>query len=240
MEKTSYAHMKTIGLIGGTSWVSTADYYRLINQLTTKHLGGINSAQILMYSVNYVDFRALVDAGEWDKFNAVVTAIAKRLEQAGADCILLCANTMHMAADAVQQNTGIPLLHIAEVTAKEIVKKKMTKIGLLGTKFTMEKDFFKDKLKNYGIETLIPGADDREFMHCSIFDEMGVGNFYPETKARYLSIIDGLLKQGVEGIIFGCTEIPMLIPTAECTFPVFDTLEIHAKNAVAFALGLPA
>jgi aspartate racemase len=231
--------MKTIGLIGGTSWVSTADYYRTINQLTTEHLGGINSAQILMYSVNYVDFKALVDAGNWEKFNQEVTSIAQKLEQAGADCILLCANTMHMAADAVQQNTHIPLLHIAEVTAQEVVRKNLNKVGLLGTKFTMEKDFFKDRLKKYGIETLIPEADARNFMHTSIFDEMGIGVFSASTKARYLMEIDKLLQTGAEGIIFGCTEIPLLIPPGECTFPVFDTLELHAKSAVRFALGLP-
>lgn len=231
--------MKTIGLIGGTSWVSTADYYRIINQLTTQHLGGINSAQILMYSVNYIDFKTLVDAGRWEEFNHEVTARAKKLEQAGADCILLCANTMHMAADAVQQNTGIPLIHIAEVTAQEIAHKKLSKVGLLGTRFTMEKDFFKNRLKNYGIETLIPDAEARGFMHAAIFDEMGIGVFTASTRTRYLYEIDKLLQAGAEGIIFGCTEIPLLIPPAECSFPLFDTLEIHARKAVEFALKLP-
>jgi len=230
--------MKTIGMIGGTSWVSTVDYYRIINQLTNQHLGGVSSAQILLYSVNYTEFRALVDAGEWPKFNETVTGIAKRLEAAGANCILLCANTMHMAAEAVRANTGIPLIHIAEVTAQEIAAKKLTKIGLLGTRFTMEKEFFKDALKKHGIETLIPEADARQFIHNSIFDELGKGICTPATKAKYLEEIDKLMQRGAEGIIFGCTEIPLLIPTAECNFPVFDTLEIHAKNAVAFALGL--
>lgn len=232
--------MKTIGLIGGTSWVSTADYYRIINQLTTQHLGGINSAQILMYSVNYVDFRALVDAGRWEEFNDEVSKRAQKLEQAGADCILLCANTMHMAADAVQKNTNIPLIHIAEVTAQQIAAKNLTKVGLLGTRFTMEKDFFKDRLKKYGIETIIPDEEARQFIHNTIFDEMGNGLFTASTKARYLLEIDKLLKAGAQGIIFGCTEIPLLIPTAECTFPVFDTLEIHAKKAIEFALNIPA
>lgn len=231
--------MKTIGLIGGTSWVSTADYYRIINQLINKHLGGISSAQILLYSVNYTEFKAMADAGEWQKFGETVAAIGKRLEQGGADCILLCANTMHMAADAVEQNTGIPLIHIAEVTAKEIAAKKLNKVALLGTRFTMEKDFFKDRLKKHGIETMIPGAEVRQFMHNTIFDEMGVGVFSESTKARYLHEMDKLLQAGAEGIIFACTEIPMLIPPAECKFQVFDTLDIHANNAVAFALGLP-
>lgn len=232
--------MKTIGLIGGTSWVSTADYYRIINQLTNKYLGGINSAQLLMCSVNYVDFKALVDAGAWDKFNNEVTLRAQKLKQAGADCIVLCANTMHMAAETVEQNTGIPVLNIAEVTAKAITAKGLTKVGLLGTKFTMEKDFFKDRLKKYGVETLIPEAEARQFMHTTIFDEMGVGIFTTATKARYLEEINKLLQAGAQGIIFGCTEIPLLIPTAECNFPVFDTLELHAQSAVAFALDLQA
>ena len=230
--------MKTIGMIGGTSWVSTADYYRIINELTAEHKGGITSAQILLCSVNFTDFKALVDAEEWAKFNETVSEIAKKLEVAGADCILLCANTMHMAADAVRLKTGIPLIHIAEVTAHEIAARKLTKIGLLGTRFTMEKDFFRDTLKKHGIETLIPEGEARQFIHNSIFDELGKGIFLPETKSKYLEEIDKLLQLGAEGIIFGCTEIPLLIPAAECNFPVFDTLEIHAKNAVAFALGL--
>ncbi len=230
--------MKTIGLIGGTSWVSTADYYRIINQLTTQHLGGINSAQVLMYSVNYVDFKALVDAGEWEKFNSVVSNLAQKLEHAGADCILLCANTMHMAADAVRQNINIPLLHIAEVTANEVAGKKLSKVGLVGTKFTMEKDFFKDKLRQQGIEAIIPDAPARDFMHATIFDEMSNGIFTPATRARYEQEIDKLLQAGAQGIIFACTEIPLLIPPDECSFPVFDTLDLHAKSAVDFAQGL--
>jgi aspartate racemase len=230
--------MKTIGLIGGTSWVSTVDYYRVINQETNRRLGGINSAKILLYSVNYHEFRLLADAGNWEEQTERIADIAIRLQQARADCILLCANTMHMVADRVQSKINIPLLHIADVTAREIENKKLNKVALLGTKFTMEQTFFTTRLQKAGIESIIPNTTDREFIHHTIFEELGAGLFYPETKTRYLSIIDGLLQQGAEGIIFGCTEIPLLIPPAECSFPVFDTLEIHAKNAVAFALGL--
>ena len=229
--------MKTIGLIGGTSWVSTVDYYRLLNQYTTERLGGINSAKILLYSANYQELRTYVDAGRWEEFGVVLSDIAKRLQKAGADCILLCANTMHTVADTVQQKIDIPLIHIAEVTAQEVSKKGFTKVGLLGTRFTMERGFFKERLKNYGIETLIPGPEDRAFIHASIFDEMGNGIFPAQTKARYLEVIDKLMQAGAEGVIFGCTEIPLLIPAAGCNFPVFDTLEIHAKSAIVFSLG---
>ena len=230
--------MKTIGLIGGTSWVSTVDYYRIINHQTNLNLGGINSAKILLYSVNYQEFRLRADAGNWQQQGDELSLIAQKLQDAGADCILLCANTMHMMADLIQPKITVPLLHIADVTAHEISKQKLKKVGLLGTKFTMEHEFFKSRLANAGIETIIPNSDDREFVHDTIFNELGKGIFSPQTKSRYLEIMNHLLKQGAEGIIFGCTEIPLLISRDECSFPVFDTLDIHAKNAVAFALGI--
>ena len=230
--------MKTIGMIGGTSWVSTVDYYRIINQQVNQHLGGINCAQILMYSVNYKDFRAFIDAGQWTEFAARVTEIGLKLQTAGADCLLLCANTMHSVADEAQAALNIPIIHIADVTAAEINKQHLKKVALLGTRFTMERDFFKDRLAKAGIETMIPGDDDRTFIHDTIFGELGNGIFTAATKARYLKIMGSLLQQGAQGIIFGCTEIPLLIPPAECSFPVFDTLEIHATKAVEFALGI--
>jgi aspartate racemase len=226
--------MKTIGLIGGTTWHSTVDYYRIINQLTHQRLGGINSAKILMYSVNFHEFRPAGD--NWPQLGAGFSGIAKKLEAAGADCILLCANTPHMVAGTVQQNVNIPLIHIAEVTAKEIASKGINKVALLGTKFTMEENFFTEKLSKSGIGALIPDDGDRDFIHTTIFDELGIGVFKPETKARYLQIIKDLQAQGAKGVIFGCTEIPLLIPPAECDFPVFDTLALHAKAAVDFAL----
>lgn len=229
--------MKTIGLIGGTSWVSTIEYYRIINQRTNDRLGGLNSAKILLYSMNFEEFKPPADPNGWGPVADTLTGIARRLENAGADCLLLCANTPHMAADSVQKNIRIPLLHIAEVTAKEVVSQNLATIGLLGTKYTMELPFFKDKLSKYNIQTLIPNDIDREFIHASIYTEMGKGIFTNETKRRYLQIIEDLKTRGAEGIIFGCTEIPMLLNQSDCDIPVFDTTALHSRSAVDFALG---
>lgn len=228
--------MKTLGLIGGTSWVSTVDYYKIINQQVNERLGGLNSAKIFLYSLNFEEFKPPTDPNQWVPIADFLSNIAQRLEKAGAECIVICANTPHMVADVVQKNIHIPLIHIAEATAAEIKKRQIKRVGLLGTKFTMEQNFFKEKLSRQQIETLIPEADDREFIHYSIFKEFGKGIFSPETKARYVTIIDKLIEQGAEGIIFGCTEIPMLIKQEDCSVPVFDTTVIHATAAVEFAL----
>lgn len=229
--------MKTIGLIGGTSWVSTADYYKFINQFTNERLGGVNAATIILYSVNFQEFKALADANNWDQVGEWFSDIAKRLEQAGADCILLCSNTSHIVADTVQKIIRIPLIHIADETAKEIAAQKFKTVSLLGTKFTMEHSFFKERLSKHGIQAIIPDTDERDFIHASIFAELGKGIFKDETKKRYLETIENLQRKGAEGTIFGCTEIPLLIKQSECSTPVFDTTMIHAKAAVEFALG---
>jgi aspartate racemase len=229
--------MKTLGLIGGTSWLSSADYYKIINEEINKQLGGLNSAKLFMYSLNYEEFRPPANPNEWGSIASLLTDIAIRLESAGAECIVLCANTPHMVADVIQWSISIPLIHIAEVTAKAIVNKQIKTVALLGTKFTMEQSFFKDKLTNAGITTLIPDDEARDFLHETIFNELGKGIFINETKQKYVAIINQLIEQGAEGVIFGCTEIPMLIKENECSVPVFDTLQIHAKAAVAFALG---
>ncbi len=228
--------MKTLGLIGGTSWVSTVDYYRIINQQINERLGGLNSAKVFLYSMNFEEFKPPADPNQWGPIGDFLSNIAQRLEIAGAECVVICANTPHLVADVVQRNIHIPLIHIAEVTAVEIKKQKIKRVGLLGTKFTMEQNFFKDKLSLQKIEVLIPDANDREFVHHCIFNELGKGIFRPETKARYITIIDKLIEQGAEGIIFGCTEIPMLIKQEDCSVPVFDTTVIHATAAVEFAL----
>lgn len=228
--------MKTLGLIGGTSWVSTVEYYRIINQQVNHRLGGLNSAKILLYSLNMEEFKPPTDPNEWGRVADFLIAIAKRLENAGAECLILCANTPHMAADTVQQNIGIPLIHIAEATAKEIQKKKIDRIGLLGTKVTMEQPFYRDRLAKFGIATSTPGESERDFIHTTIFAELGKEIFRPETKKRYLDIIDRLTDQGAKGIIFGCTEIPLLLKQSDCSVSVFDTTEIHAMAAVEFAL----
>jgi len=228
--------MKTLGLIGGTTWVSTIDYYKYINQLSNERLGGSNSARLLLFSVNFQEIKDLGDADNWEQIGNILSDAAKRLENAGADALMLCANTMHIAAETVQQSISIPLLHIVDATAKEIEKQKMGKVGLLGTKFTMEKEFFKQGLLNYNIETIIPDSDDREFIHSSIYSELGKNIFKDETRQKYLEITKNLQMKGAEGVIFGCTEIPMLIKPEDCDVASFDTTLIHAKYAVDFAL----
>ncbi len=227
--------MKTVGLIGGTSWVSTIDYYRGINQITNEELGGLHSAKILLYSVNFAEFKPDLTT-DWATIGKKLAAIAQKLENAGADCILICANTMHMVADTVQADIQIPLIHIGVETGKEINGQNIRKAGLLGTQVTMEHPFLKRKLSDYGIDTLIPDSEDRYFINSSIFSELGKGLFQRQTKERYLNIIHKLVERGAEGIILGCTEIPLLIKQEDCPVPSFDTTMIHVRAAVTFAL----
>jgi len=229
--------MKTIGLIGGTTWASTAEYYRIINLETNRRLGGVASAKILLYSVNFAEYQPPPDAAGWKEVGDRLSDIAVRLERAGADCILLCANTMHLVADQVSAPLRIPLIHIAEVTAAAIERAGVSKTGLLGTRFTMEQPFFRDKLLERGIQSIIPPPEERTFVHDSIYKELARGVFSTETKERYLDIIDGLASHGAGGIILGCTEIPILVKPGECPVPAFDTTAIHAAAAVDFALG---
>jgi len=228
--------MKTLGLIGGTSWVSTIDYYKIINQQINQRLGGLNAARLILYSMNYEEFQPPSDPKDWGPTSQGLSGIAKKLEAVGAECIILCANTPHMAADVIQEQIKIPLIHIAEVTAKEVAKQNISKVGLLGTRFTMEQSFFKDKLSKYSIETLIPGEEERQFIHNTIFNELGRGGFTKEIKKEYLKIMERLIQKGVEGIILGCTEIPMLIQPGDINIKTFDTTLIHATAAVHFAL----
>lgn len=228
--------MKTLGLIGGTTWVSTVDYYRYINKLTTERLGGLNSAKILLYSVRFSEIKNLADAGDWESLGELMSGIAQNLEKGGAEAIVLCANTMHIVADKVQEKTTIPLIHITDATAKEILAQNLKKVALLGTGFTMNNDFYKDRLSEYGIETIVPNDEERDFIHWSIFEELAKDIFTRETKEKYLEIIGKLNDRGAEGIIFGCTEIPMLLKPEDCNIPSFDTTLLHAKAAVEFAL----
>ncbi|HEX9657629.1 MAG TPA: aspartate/glutamate racemase family protein [Bacteroidota bacterium] len=228
--------MKTLGIIGGLSWFSTAVYYRTINQLTNQQLGDSHSARLLLYSVDFNDFNVLQEKNDWDKIERMLTDIALKLQTAGADCIVMATNTPHLVADTVRKKITIPLLHIAEETAKEIVRQKKVKVGLLGTKFTMENSFFKDRLTNFGIETIVPDNADRDFIHASIFNELTKGIFKEESKTKYVDIIDKLKANGANGVIFGCTEIALLISQADSSITVFDTTVIHSKAAVDFAL----
>lgn len=228
--------MKTIGLIGGTTWVSTVDYYRLINQQVNKKLGGLSSAKILLYSVNFAEFNPPVDPNEWGELTQKFSDISKVLERGGADCIAFCANTPHLIADTIQQIIHIPIIHIGEETAKAAAKYNFKKVGLLGTRITMEQAFYRDKLSKYGIETIIPELEDRKFIHSSILDEMAKEIFKEETKQRYLEIIEKLISKGAEGIVLGCTEIPILIKQEDCDKPLFDTTLIHVSAIVDFAV----
>jgi aspartate racemase len=228
--------MKTIGMVGGTGWVSTAEYYRLINQYTNEKLGGLEAAKIILYSVNYGDIDRYNKAGTPEKVYDMVASAAKSVEKAGADCLMLCANTMHRFALQLQDEIKIPIIHIGEETGKVIAARKIFKVGLLGTKYTMELDFYHSKLKSAGIETLVPGKEDREFIDSVITNELLHNRFPTATKMRFLEIIAGLAEQGAGGIVLGCTEIPLLIKQADVLVPLFNTLEIHAKAAVEFAL----
>jgi aspartate racemase len=228
--------MKTLGLIGGTTWVSTVDYYKYINQLTADRLGGLNSAQILLYSLNFDELKTLFEKGDWARVGEILTGIARNLEAAGAEGIVLCSNTIHIAAKEIAHEIAIPLIDVTDATAREINKLKLGKVALMGTKFTMEKDFYPQRLAAEEIEMILPDAEEREFINRTIFNELGRNIFSAETKRKYLEIIQNLATRGAEGVIFGCTEIPMLIAAKDCPIPSFDTTLIHARAAVEFSL----
>ena len=228
--------MKIIGFIGGLTWLSSVDYYRLLNQLTNEKLGGVSSCEMLMYSVNFETIKTLTVAGDWDGIAAILSDAAQKLEQAGAGCILIGANTMHNVAGKVQACINIPLVHIAEVTAEAIAAKQLTKVALLGTRYTMLLDFYKNKLAEKNITVIIPNEADIEYINDTIYNEMSKGVFLPERKARFIEIIQSLQQQGAQGVVLGCTEIPILIKQGDVPIPVFDTTLIHARAAVAFAL----
>lgn len=228
--------MKIIGFIGGLTWHSSVDYYRLLNQLTNDQLGGVSSCEMIMYSVNFATIKALTFSGDWDGIAAVLGKAAKKLEQAGAECIMIGANTMHHVADKVQAAVKIPLIHIAEVTANAVAEQQLSKVALLGTKYTMLFDFYRNRLAEKNIETIIPNDADIEYINNSIYNEMSKGIFLPERKKRFIQIINDLQQEGAQGIVLGCTEIPILIKQKDISIPVFDTTMIHTEAAIAFAL----
>src|SRR5258706_15337854 len=228
--------MKTIGLIGGITWYSTIDYYRYMNQIVNERLGDDASTCIILNSVNYGEIKRLTQAGNWKGIAKIICEAAKKTEAAGADCLLLGSNTMHHIAGEVEAAITIPLIHIADVVAKSIQQQDISTAGLLGTKYTMQFDFYKNRLSTYDIITLIPDEKDIELVNNSIYNELGKGILLPETKQMYLEIIDQLIQQGAEGIILGCTEIPLLLKQDDSPVPVFDTTLLHATAAVDFAL----
>lgn len=230
-------YMRKIGLIGGISWVSTADYYKLINEGINEKMGGLNFSECLIYSFNYSDIKKNNETNNWDSTFEMLFKGCQFLKSGGAEAIVLCANTMHLIADRLEEAIDLPLIHIATATAVEIEKQEIKKVGLLGTKFTMELDFFTDKLKAKGIEAIIPESqDDKDFIHTTIFEELGRGLVTAETKKRYLEIANQLIERGAEGIILGCTEIPLVIKPEDLSVPVFDTTLIHSKAAIEFQL----
>ncbi len=228
--------MKTLGLIGGTTWHSTVDYYKLLNKLTHERLGGLNSARLIMHSMNFQEFFSDNQQNGWDSTERFLVPIARSLEQAGAEALILCANTPHMVAPGVQAAIGIPLIHIAEETALVIKQKNQSRVALLGTIYTMEQPFYRDTLAKHGIEIIVPEKSEREWLHHTVVYEFGVGIFKDETKRRYLDIMETLKQQGAQGVILGCTEIPMLVKPEECPMTAYDTTLIHCTAAVNWML----
>ncbi len=233
--------MKVIGLIGGMSWESSVIYYKIVNQKVKEKLGGVHSCQCLMYSVDFGEIAELQHKGDWAKLGEMMADAAQRLERGGVDFIVLCTNTMHKLADNIEASVSIPLVHIADVTAEAIKEKGMKKIGLLGTKFTMEQDFLKGRLsEKHGVESIIPNEAQRDIIHKIIYEELVKGVVTNESRLAYLTIINDLLAQGAEGIILGCTEIGLLITNEFTNAVLFDTTEIHATKAVELALSTPS
>lgn len=229
--------MKTIGLIGGMSWESSLEYYRITNKIVKEKLGEPHSCKSIMYSVDFGEFEKLQHEGKWEVLTSKMIDVARKLEKAGADLILICTNTMHKMAKDVQKNIEVPLLHIADATAEEIKANNMNKVGLLGTKFTMEQDFYKGRLKEkHGIDVVIPNEKERELVHNVIYKELISGIIKEESREEFREIINNLKKNGAEGVILGCTEIPLLIKDKDSDIPVFDTTMLHAKKAVDLAL----
>lgn len=228
--------MKTIGLVGGISWHSSLDYYRLFNELTNQRLGGNEAAKVIVYSVNYGEIVTLTKAGDWKALADIMINAARTIEAAGGDCVLLGANTMHHIADKVQAAISIPFIHIADATAMAIRQKGLRKVALLGTRYTMLFDFYRERLAAYGIEAMIPGEADIDYVNQAIYEEMGKGKFLPATRTRFIDLIHQLAAAGAEGVILGCTEIPILIRPGDVQVPVFDTTLLHATAAVDFAL----
>lgn len=230
--------MKKIGLIGGMSWESTVEYYRLINEEVKTRLGGLHSAKCLLYSVDFGEIEPYMRSDEWDKISEVLIHAAKSLEQAGADIILICTNTMHKLFDEIFQDIKAERIHIADATAEKAAVLNIKKLALLGTKQTMEQEFYKSRLEKYGIQVLVPDQEDRDFINKVIFDELCLGEIKAHSKEVFIRIIEEMVSAGAEGIVLGCTEIPLLIKQEDIEIPIFDTTYLHAMKAVEKALNL--
>ena len=229
--------MKTIGLIGGMSWESSIEYYRIINETVRDKLGGLHSSKNVMYSLDFAEIEALQHQNRWEEATQLMIDAAQNVQNGGADCVLICTNTMHKMAEDIQKHIDIPILHIADATAETIKIKGLTKIGLLGTRFTMEEQFYRGRLESkHGLTVIIPSEGDREIIHRVIYDELCLGEINSSSKDKYAAIIDKLIQAGAQGIILGCTEISLLVDDAQSAVPIFDTTLIHATSAVEYAL----
>lgn len=228
--------MRTIGLLGGMSWESTAIYYRLANEYVRERLGGLHSARIVLHSVDFAEVEKLQFAGDWDAAGKLLADAARGLETAGADLIVLCTNTMHLVAPAIEDAIAVPFLHLADVTADAVRGAGLVKVGLLGTIFTMEQDFYRDRIASHGLEVLVPQADDRRRISAIVYDELCRGIVSQESRAFYLEAIDRLVDAGAEGIILGCTEIELLVDDTWTDVPLFPTTRLHVRAAVDVAL----
>ncbi|MET8688257.1 aspartate/glutamate racemase family protein [Streptomyces sp. NPDC004732] len=228
--------MRTIGLIGGMSWESSAEYYRLLNERVRERLGGLHSARCVLYSVDFAEIERLQVKGEWERAGDVLAAAAKGVEAAGADLVLICTNTMHKVADQVQAALSVPLLHLADATAEAVRAAGVTRVGLLGTAFTMEQEFYRERLVGHGLEVLVPDKAGRGVVHRVIYEELCLGVVREESRIAYQEVIGGLVDAGAEGVILGCTEIELLIGQEHSPVPVFPTTRLHAEAAVEAAL----
>ena len=229
--------MKVIGLIGGMSWESTVPYYRQINEVVKERLGGLHSARIVLYSVDFHDIERLQQSGDWVEAGTVLAGVAQAVERAGADLLVLCTNTMHKVASAIEAAVGIPLLHIADATGEEIKRAGYSTVGLLGTRFTMEQGFYKDRLRqDFGLRVLVPGEQDRHIVHRVIYDELCLGRVVDSSRSEFRRVMAALVGDGAEAVILGCTEITLLIGQEDAAVPLFDTTRIHARRAAEWAL----
>ena len=228
--------MRTIGLIGGMSWESSALYYRLVNEAVARELGGLHSARCVLASVDFAEIERLQATGDWDTAGDLLAGVARGLEAAGAELLVLCTNTMHTVAPAIEAAVGIPLLHLADATAAAVRAAGLTTVGLLGTAYTMEQSFYRDRLAGHGLTVLVPDAVDRADVHRIIYDELCLGRVEPASRRRYQQVIEALAAGGAQGVILGCTEIELLIGPDDSTVPVFPTTRIHVEAAVAAAL----
>ena len=229
--------MKKIGLLGGMSWESSLEYYRIMNELVKLKLGGSHSVKCLLHSFDFQEIEELQHKGEWETLTNLMVKEADNLKSAGAECIVICTNTMHLMAPDIEENTGLKVIHIADAAGDEIIRRNVNKVLLLGTKFTMQGSFYKERLENKGIEVVIPNETDRQIIHDIIYNELILGVIKPESKQSYIKIINKMAEEGIIGVVLGCTEIPMLIKQEDVTVEVFDTTEIHSRAAVDYAIG---